>query len=398
MNELAAWFESQGALYRPRPSGSATAIYEGRFFVGRVRRTRRYWNVFIKDSSISVLLQHRFEGTPGIRMVRPDFAYGGTTMLVEFGGLAEVLDFVVRTRARGWAAESATAATFSGEPIRDPAVSVVTTIRRPPATTSSRRSDAPDTLLALLRSAGSCPLRQQADVGSPCRPFCRLGLAPQEYDGATFEWVTALGWGNVDSDLFIVGTTPRFHTLLERPGPNYARAGVDREDHAEWFSTTGFEEFQQRPASLLARTTKFQQRLIAQWGASQGREVRAFNAELMICPQLHDPPGRTGIDAMRYCFEQNLGKLLRLRSEQTTWLLTLGAKNADVLGRTLQVTLPRPTRLRPIASKDLFATHRLYWIGIVSPAGGGGGAWDDLIASAISARDQLLANGRRADR
>lgn len=259
-----------------------------------------------------------------------------------------------------------------------PSTSQVTTTK---ADDQPRLQTAP-AILALLQAAGECPIIESERSGSPCRQYCKLGLEIQEVQGRRYQWVTTLGWGDPSSELYIVGTTPRFHSVEERWGPNYAEVGIDREAHAAWFALEGFETFQKQAASRLARTTHFQRRLIDAWFGAHSRSARAFVTELMLCPQTVDPVGLKGLAAMRYCFGQNLLKLLQLSTEPK-WLVTIGAKHAEVLSETLKAPLPRPTRRTPVTSANLMASHNAYWIGVVSPAGGGGGPWDDVIASVL---------------
>lgn len=104
---------------------------------------------------------------------------------------------------------------------------------------------------------------------------------------------TAVRRGDANSELNILGTTPKFHSPAERWGPNYAAVEVNRKDHAEWFTTRGFDEFQAGCGSDLAPTTSFTQCLIAAWHGAPGRTlVRAFVAEMMLCPQHNDPSAR----------------------------------------------------------------------------------------------------------
>lgn len=402
-DQAAAWIDKQQGRYHLRPSGNGRALYEGTFFVGRLRETKRYWNVYIKDSSLYGHLADRFGPQAGVRMVRLDAKYHGTTILVDSSALHAVLEFVaaVRTVPELSHDQSSTRSDARGRHSR--ASDGVTTARHDSVPHVAHQVEASSSsegqpggpralgrdIRQILRAAGSCPLRQQAELDSPCREYCKLGLREQYFEGTPYQWVTALGWGDANSELYILGTTPKFHSPAERWGPNYAAVEANRDDHAEWFATRGFEEFQAGRGSDLAPTTSFTQRLIAAWHGATGRTLaRAFVAEMMVCPQHNDPVGEVGVRAMRHCFEQNLGRLLALPS-QPKWLITIGAKHVPLLGKVLGVALPRPTRQTPVTSRNLLGSHRAGWIGVVSPAGGGGGPWDDLIAQVLQHRDQF---------
>ena len=67
----------------------------------------------------------------------------------------------------------------------------------------------------ILRSAGSCPVREAADESSPCGGICGRGLESHvNAKNSNVRWVTAGGWGNPDASLYIVGTTPRTTLVL----------------------------------------------------------------------------------------------------------------------------------------------------------------------------------------
>ena len=156
-----------------------------------------------------------------------------------------------------------------------------------------------------LRSAGSCPARESQNPTSPCAPICRRGLeVAKDGLGQDRQWVTAAGWGNPDGELYIIGTTPKYHPPTIA-GPNFAPLGTDRETHALGFSLGQFAGFLASPDSELRRTTKWSMALAERWfdGASNYLD-RVFFAEMLLCPQDGDPSWRDSQNAYRQCVDR----------------------------------------------------------------------------------------------
>lgn len=201
----------------------------------------------------------------------------------------------------------------------------------------------------ILRSAGACPIVESSKPTSPCRPLLEPGLS-QQMDEAhkPVRWVTAAGWGNADADLYIVGTTPKFHTAAV-PGPNYARVDVDRADHALWFSTAGFGQFQESQSANLRETTRWSIALVRAWNSGAVRvSDAAFFTELMLCPQELDPSLSRSGRAYRQCMGRHLLHLLELRPGVPPTMVLLGKKVAEALYVGAGIEGPVPSRSQPV--------------------------------------------------
>lgn len=202
---------------------------------------------------------------------------------------------------------------------------------------------------SILRPAGLCPVLESASPNTVCIGIVGLGLEEQHDPARTpVRWVTAAGWGNPNADLYVVGTTPKFHSAAVA-GPNYAPLKVDREAHAHWFATIGFARFLASSGAAIRETTRWANALVDAW-TGEGKPVSeaAFFPELMLCPQDRDPSPSQHAEAYRQCMSRHLFKLLRDRPGGAPTLVLFGQKVAVAMYSGLDVDGPVPSRSQPV--------------------------------------------------
>lgn len=198
----------------------------------------------------------------------------------------------------------------------------------------------------VLTHAGICPLVEVDNPLSPCIPLLRKGLEVHQTAEGPRQWVTAVGWGNPDADIYILGSTPKWHEPTIE-GLNYASAGTDRKSYALRFAHE-FPAWIARTGNPKRTTTKWTEGIIrALRGDSASLQADAFVLELMLCPQPGDPPINRFIAAYRKCAEFHALALIGKRSIPPT-VLILGGGVTRILYTITQSTGPVPSYQRPI--------------------------------------------------
>lgn len=202
-----------------------------------------------------------------------------------------------------------------------------------------------------LRSAGLCPIQEAQDPSSACSEIVTLGLQPQpRSSNDVVRWVTSAGWGSPDASLFVLGTTPKWHSPAVQ-GPNYAPLDVDRRGHARDFTLSLFPEFLRSSASPLRPTTRWTWALMEAWNGRPADPARdAFVAEMILCPQLEDPSSSRFRSSYEQCLKRHFFRLA-YGGQTLPTVVILGKHATRLLYEAANVVGPLPRAAQPVVTR-----------------------------------------------
>ncbi|MBA4181640.1 MAG: hypothetical protein C0506_13700 [Anaerolinea sp.] len=233
---------------------------------------------------------------------------------------------------------------------------------------------------------------------SPCRDLLSLGLNVHQLPSGTQRWVTAAGWGNPDADLYLLGTTPKWHSP-QIEGPNYAPTNVDRGTYARDFALSLFPEFIGRPHAPLRRTTVWTLALVRAW---HGRDIDllrdVFVCEMVLCPQNADPSPAKFRKAYEQCLKKHLFPLaVGGEARERRIVVILGAGGTKTLYKAVGAGDPPPSATQPVVIRPADALLPFGVIASLAPQAAmrNGLSCSEWTAAVLDARAELSERARQ---